>query len=179
MAIINKEEGLIVVRIVYAGMPKAGKTETLKSLSVLLFGAENAEKKHYSPEETKGRTLYFDWLNYSGGCFQGYKIDCQIIAVPGQKTLKERRKMLLSMADAVVFVIDSDKNKLADAHNYYLEMQPWLLRENEYSTGIILQANKRDINSAASLELIQSEFHDADNLMLLETIAKNGKGISL
>lgn len=177
MAIIDKDKGVIVIRIVYAGMPKSGKTETLKTLSALLHGKEKAEKEFYSPDETNGRTLYFDWVNYVGGHFQGLKIDCQIISVPGQKTLYERRKLLLKMADVVVYVIDSQKDKLESCLEYYREMQPWLKREHNLCAGVLLQANKRDIDNAASLEDIKSIFSDAGNLMVLETVATGGNGI--
>ncbi|MGZ4980491.1 MAG: hypothetical protein ACXWE4_04300 [Methylobacter sp.] len=177
MAILNKEKGCVVLRIVYAGPPMSGKTESLKSLSSLLFGAHCREEELYCPDEADGRTLYFDWLNYTGGYFKGYKVNCQLISVPGQKTLKSRRKLLLEMADVVVFVLDSDAKKLDAALDYYREMQPWLEREDEPPIGVIIQANKRDVQNVAPMPLIYETFEDNPNLLALETIATNSSGI--
>lgn len=177
MAILNKEEGCVVVRIVYAGAPMSGKTESLRSLSALLFGAVRGEEEFYSPDDTSGRTLYFDWLNYTGGYFKGYKINCQLISVPGQKTLKDRRKLLLEMADVVVFVLDSQVDKLDTALDYYREMLPWLEREGEPPVGVVIQANKRDMEDAAQLPHIQQVFDDNPNLLILGTVATTSSGV--
>lgn len=177
MAILNKEEGCVVLRIVYAGAPLSGKTESLRSLSGLLYGERRGEEEFYSPDHTDGRTLYFDWLNYIGGYFKGYKVNCQLISVPGQKTLKKRRKLLLEMADVVVFVVDSEAGKLETAQNYYQEMQPWLKRMDEPPVGVVIQANKRDSITALPIPEIYEAFQDNPNLLVLETIATKNSGI--
>ena len=177
MAILNKEDGCVIVRIVYAGAPMSGKTESIRSLSGLLFGANRGEEEFFSPDDTSGRTLYFDWLNYVGGYFKGYKINCQLISVPGQKTLKDRRQLLLEMADVVVFVLDSQTDKLDTALDYYREMLPWLERAGEPPVGVVIQANKRDTEEAASIEQIQQVFDDNPNLLILGTVATTSSGI--
>lgn len=177
MAILNKEDACVIVRIVYAGAPMSGKTESIRSLSGLLFGANRAEEEFFSPDDTSGRTLYFDWLNYVGGYFRGYKINCQLISVPGQKTLKDRRQLLLEMADVVVFVLDSQTSKLDTALDYYKEMLPWLERAGEPPVGVVIQANKRDTEDAASIEQIQQMFDDNPNLLILGTVATTSSGI--
>lgn len=177
MAILNKEEGCVVLRIVYAGAPLSGKTESLRSLSGLLFGGRRGEDEFYSPDHTDGRTLYFDWLNYTGGYFKGYKVNCQLITVPGQKTLKKRRKLLLEMADVVVFVVDSEAGKLDTALNYYQEMQPWLIRKDEPPIGVVIQANKRDSLTALPIPEIYDAFQDNPHLLVLETVATTNAGI--
>ena len=57
--------------------------------------------------EVGERTLWFVWLEYTGGLFEGRQIRCQIITVPGQTVLGHRRRAILETADVVVFVSDS------------------------------------------------------------------------
>jgi GTPase SAR1 family protein len=106
LALLDRERNLIVLRVVYDGPPKAGKTTSLRAL------AGSLGQPLYSPAEEDGRTLYFDWMDYTGGRFDGYQIRCQIISVPGQRELTARRHRLLREADAVVFVADSTEVQL-------------------------------------------------------------------
>src|SRR5690349_6479428 len=98
MPTLDKERGVLIVRVVYDGPPHSGKTTTLRSL------AKGLGVEIHSPEERDGRTLFFDWVEYVGGLFEGRQIRCQIVSVPGQAELAERRKLLLQSADAVVLV---------------------------------------------------------------------------
>src|SRR3954471_17712015 len=101
MAIIDQTKGVLVVRIVYDGPALSGKTTSLRAL------AKGVQSKVESPAETAGRTLFFDWVDYVGGLFDGRQIRCQIVGVPGQRELAERRKLLIETADAVVLVLDT------------------------------------------------------------------------
>src|SRR5262245_10139235 len=101
MAVLDPRDDSIVIRVVYDGAPLAGKTTSVGALG-RCFGSDVQ-----SPEEFGGRTLYFDWLEYTGGWFEGRQIRCQIVSVPGQMTLAPRRQRLLASADAVVFVCSS------------------------------------------------------------------------
>ena len=176
MATLDEQQNTVTLRIVYSGAPMSGKTESIRSLSELLFGSARSQNEFYTPDDTSGRTLYFDWLNYVGGYFKGYKLNCQLISVPGQKTLQSRRQFLLEMADVVVFVVDSEIEKLDVGMGYYREMQPWLQRSDEPPVGVIVQANKRDLTNAAPMQLIREKFGDDPNLLMLESIATQSSG---
>ena len=63
MARLDLDRDCVVVRIVYDGTARSGKTTTLRSLGVSLG------REVETPAETEGRTLYFDWLDYTGGRF--------------------------------------------------------------------------------------------------------------
>src|SRR6202000_2744267 len=97
----DSRNGTVVIRVVYDGAPMAGKTTSVRALGAGLGAAVT------SPAQIGGRTLYFDWLDYTGGLFEGRRIRCQIVSVPGQATLAPRRRRLIESADAVVFVGDS------------------------------------------------------------------------
>jgi hypothetical protein len=101
MATLDPRSDAIVIRVVYDGAPLAGKSTSVRALGQGVGG------EVFSPAELGGRTLYFDWLDYTGGLFEGHRIRCQIVSVPGQALLAPRRRRLLESADAIVFVGDS------------------------------------------------------------------------
>jgi hypothetical protein len=89
MAVLDRQNGCVVIRVVYDGAPMAGKTTSVAALGRGLGAAV------FSPAELEGRTLFFDWLDYTGGLFEGHRIRCQIVSVPGQATLAPRGGRLL------------------------------------------------------------------------------------
>src|SRR3954469_21794785 len=101
MAVLDPERNAVVIRIVYDGPPHAGKTTSVKALARSLMRTVD------TPLEAAGRTMFFDWMEYTGGLFEGHQIRCQIVSVPGQPDLAARRRALLESADVVVFVADT------------------------------------------------------------------------
>ena len=170
MARIDPDRSQIVVRLVYDGPAKAGKTTSLRrlarSLGVAMFSA---------PEE-EGRTLYFDWLDYVGGLYDGMPIRCQIVSAPGQQVLESRRKLLLKSADAVVFVADSRPERaFANAHAYAALRE--IAAEEPVPIGIVIQANKRDLPDAVSLDDLRDTFGEGISLAMTEAVAERGEGV--
>ena len=146
MACIDSSTNQVWVRIVYSGAPFSGKTASLHALArELTPGRECAV---YSPEDVDGRTLFFDWFEYEGGSFRGVPIKCQVLTVPGQDELCERRQKILSDADAVVFVVDANQEQVPSAGTFARELQG--LRESEQPVPLVVQANKQDLGAATS-----------------------------
>jgi signal recognition particle receptor subunit beta len=174
MAIIDPKRGVIVIRIVYDGPPDAGKTTTIQALAKS-FGKDNI----YSPQESSGQTLHFDWMEYSGGFFKGYGICSQIITVPGQLAGHEYRRFLLTLADAVIFVLNANHN--ADHQTtlaYFQELQQLLSQSAEPLVKTIIQANQQDkIGALSSEQVNQVLFHDYRDIKIIESSALLGKGI--
>ena len=65
MAVLDVDRNAVVIRIVYDGPPHAGKTTSLRALGRSLGRSVEA------PSEVAGRTVYFDWMEYTGGLFEG------------------------------------------------------------------------------------------------------------
>ena len=135
MPTIDDSRGVLVVRIVYDGPAMSGKTTSLRAL------AQGFGTKLESPEERDGRTLYFDWMDYVGGLFEGRPIRCQVVTVPGQTELAERRARLLDTADAVVVVIDSRQGELSFGMNWVRETAQ-VLRAKTPAVGLVMQATR-------------------------------------
>lgn len=162
--------GEVVVRVVYDGPPRAGKTTSLRAL------AENLRRPVESPGEAEGRTLLFDWMEYVGGRFEGRSIRCQVIAVPGQQTLDARRRALLALADVVVLVADTTALGLSELALHLRRLRSDLEALGGGPVGILVQANKRDLTDAVSLEEVHRTL-DGTDLAIEETVATSGAGI--
>ncbi|MGV3621577.1 MAG: GTP-binding protein [Archangium sp.] len=166
MATLDQQSDAVVVRIVYDGPPTAGKTTTLRALAQRL-----GQGQVFTPEESAGRTVYFDWMEYTGGRFEGRQIRCQIVSVPGQRALAPRRKLLLESADAVVFVADTSKERMGESLSHLDDLMV-TLRSRPLSPGVVLQANKRDLPDAAPLERLRR----SHGLAVVESVASAGEG---
>jgi len=172
MARIDSTAGEIVIRLVYDGPPEAGKTTSLRAL------AGSLAQTTYTPGEAPdGRTLWFDWMEYVGGRFEGCQIRCQIVSVPGQRALGARRRRLIESADVVVFVGDSSARDSARTLAYLFELRE-MLAGAQPPVGVILQANKRDLADAIPLDELRALLTDDHwPVGLVESIAADGTGI--
>lgn len=166
--IFDPVEQRLCVRIVYDGAGGAGKTTNLKALAGLL-PSQNASEV-FSPGELEGRTLYFDWLQVMAGVICGYPLLCQVISVPGQTVMTPRRRHLLSTADVVVLVCDSDPVGVERARE-------GLARVAEVTAGLplVVQANKQDHVNALSGESVLAAL--GCEAGVVEAIATDGVGV--
>ncbi|MCA9606130.1 MAG: hypothetical protein KC619_11075 [Myxococcales bacterium] len=170
MATIDEARGVLVVRIVYDGPPLSGKTTTLRRLADILGVAI------HSPEEHEGRTLFFDWVEYVGGLFEGRPIHCQIVSVPGQEELASRRRVLLESADAVVLVADTRASSVEEALRALEASAAWC-RAQEPPVGMVLQANKRDDPDAVPRTTLVTRAAEIAPIAIVETVATEGDGV--
>jgi signal recognition particle receptor subunit beta len=170
MPLIDDERGELVLRLVYDGPPLSGKTTTLRTL------AQSLGVGMVTPAERDGRTLYFDWVDYVGGLFDGRRIRCQIVSVPGQRELASRRAHLLESADAVVLVADSLPDPFDEAMRLLRDLAP-SLRRRRPPTGIVVQANKRDAPGALARSALRDRLDRIAPIALTETIATQGDGV--
>lgn len=173
MAILDTDRGVVTVRLVFDGLPRSGKTTTVRSL------AGGLSRPVSSPGELEGRTLLFDWMDYTGGRFEGYQICCQVVSVPGQSGLVARRRLLLESADAVVFVVDSAGEGLTAALDEAARVRASLgARRSEAPVGLIVQANKRDLRNALPSDALRRAVHERlPEVAVVEASATDGTGI--
>jgi len=170
MAIIDDSKGVLVVRIVYDGPALSGKTTSLRAL------AKGVSSKVETPAEQAGRTLFFDWVDYVGGLFDGRQIRCQIVSVPGQKELSRRRKLLIESADAVVLVLDTRQMEWEFGLGWLRDTAPYC-RSKSPPVGLVLQANKRDAPDAVPAEDMQQALKRIAPVAVVPSTATSGEGI--
>lgn len=172
MAFRDPAHETLVIRIVYDGAPMAGKTTSVRALASGVGG------QAVTPREVEGRTLYFDWLEYTAGLFEGLRIRCQIVSVPGQALLAARRRRILESADAVVFVGDSTPEPHAVACDYLASLGSVLRDVPGPPIGVIVQANKRDHPRAVPVGELRALLDRVGlDLGVIESVATEGTGI--
>jgi signal recognition particle receptor subunit beta len=170
LAILHQQDRAIILRIVYDGPPEAGKTTSVKAL------AQSFGRDVYTPEEQQGRTVYFDWLEHTGGRFDGAPIRCQIVSVPGQDCWRARRLHLLERADVVVFVGDTSVAAWPATLERLQGLRGELDRREGPPVGLVLQANHRDAPNAVPLAAIRREV-DSTRIAVIESTAIDGTGV--
>jgi signal recognition particle receptor subunit beta len=170
LAVLDVENNAVVIRIVYDGPPEAGKTTSLRALSASLA------RPMSTPAEAGDRTLFFDWLEYTGGLFEGHQIRCQVVTVPGQTVLAHRRQALLEAADVVVFVSDSTPAAVETTRTYMTEMRGVLDALPGPRVGVLVQANKRDRPGAVELPILRAALPES-GVAVLESVATEGRGV--
>lgn len=173
MAIFDVLEQRICIRIVYDGVAGAGKTTNVRMLSSL-FAAQRT-RDLFSPVEIDGRTLFFDWMQIHGGAISGFPLLCQVISVPGQVVLTERRRHLLETADVVVYVCNSSASVQSSAVEG-LAVLDEVIRSRAEPPVVVVQANQQDQPDAVSGAELLERIGTRD-LACVEAIARDGIGV--
>lgn len=148
MAFFDRNARRIVVRVVYDGPAFAGKTTNLEQLRGFFSTLRRGEL--ISPETLAGRTVFFDWMHLDGGLVAGYALRCQLITVPGQAVLTQRRLRILRGADVVVFVCEGTQAGAVAARPMLRGLRSALEDEGRGDLPIVVQANKQDKQEALS-----------------------------
>src|SRR6185503_7864545 len=176
MASVNPLSRELVFKIVYYGPGLGGKTTTLERIHATAKPEHRG--KLVSLATPVDRTLYFDFLPVRLPPVRGMNIRLQLFTVPGQVYFNATRKLVLTGADGVVFVSDSQVAR-ADANLESLEN----LRENLAEQGrelgkmpLVFQHNKRDLTEVHPVSELDTMLNPFD-APAFATCAKTGSGI--
>lgn len=167
MALIDMENGVVRVRIVYDGAPHVGKMTTIRALEHKL--SSNRFLQHSDD-------LGINLLEYQGGMYDHLPIACQILTTPSHPQWQSRRKFLLNQADAIVFVLDSRPEALALSLEYLRQLQEFLKQLPDPAPLFLVQANFQDIPLALNAEKLRRFFIDP-SIKIMETSTLEGLGI--
>ena len=152
MTFINYASREINCKIVYYGPGLCGKTTNLQHI----YDKTNpvARGKLISLATETDRTLFFDFLPLELGTVRGFKTRFHLYTVPGQVFYDASRKLILKGVDGVIFVADS-QNERMDANLESVDNLQFNLRAQGYdlmALPYVLQLNKRDLPNVASVE---------------------------
>jgi signal recognition particle receptor subunit beta len=152
MSFINYMAREINCKIVYYGPGLCGKTTNLQ----YIYERTNpdAKGKMISLATETERTLFFDFLPLSLGEIRGFKTRFHLYTVPGQVFYDASRKLILKGVDGVIFVADSQMERL-EANQESVENLRTNLAEQGYSLEkipYVIQYNKRDLPNVVSVE---------------------------
>lgn len=145
MAVYERDRARIVIRVVYDGPGRAGKTTNVEQLA-RIFGNKPGNELQVYPAAT-GRTIFFDWFSFDGGMIDGHQLQVQVVTVPGHKSLEPRRAHILHTADVVVLVCDSAVSG-QDSAREMLDSLREHLGKSATAVPLLVQANKQDLPGA-------------------------------
>src|SRR5580658_9567376 len=170
---INFPAREINCKLVYYGPGLGGKTANLQ----WIYDNTGAglKGKMISLATETDRTLFFDFLPLDLGSVRGFKTRLHLYTVPGQVFYEASRKLILKGADGVVFVADSQEERL-DANLETLENLREHLKEHNLDFATIpyvLQLNKRDLPNAMTVEELKKQLQKKGE-PIIEGIAING-----
>lgn len=175
MAVFDRDNAKIVVRVVYDGPGNAGKTTNLGELCQFFTSRRRSEL--VSPEARDGRTMWFDWVQVDAGLVAGYGLRCQIVTVPGQVVLRRRRSALLRAADVVVLVCDSAPAGLELVRPAFGRIRQFITEQAGDDVPIVVQANKQDLPGALSPEEIGAALGADPSIPVVAARANTGAGV--
>ena len=176
MTFINYASREINCRIVYYGPGLCGKTTNLQH--IFESTAPQSRGKLISLATETDRTLFFDFMPLELGTVRGFKTRFHLYTVPGQVFYDASRKLILKGVDGVVFVADSQEERMdANVESLYnleenLQAQGYDLMKLPY----VLQLNKRDLPNVIPAEEIAAELRRKDE-PVVEAVASTGAGV--
>ncbi len=157
MATIDAKARQINCKIVYYGPGMGGKTTNLRQVHTKSNPKQRGQL--LSLETESDRTLFFDFFPLAGGKLMGLDTRFSFYTVPGQSFYNLTRKTILKDVDGVVFVGDSQTDRLDATIDSYLNLQENLRQHGvELATlAHVIQYNKRDMPSVAPVDEMRRE----------------------
>jgi signal recognition particle receptor subunit beta len=176
MTFINYASREINCKIVYYGPGLCGKTTNLQY--IFDSTAPQSRGKLISLATETDRTLFFDFMPLELGTVRGFKTRFHLYTVPGQVFYDASRKLILKGVDGVVFVADSQEERM-DANieslcnlEENLQTQGYDLMKIPY----VLQLNKRDLSNIISVADLTTELQRKGE-PVVEAVAATGQGV--
>ncbi|MGB3904528.1 MAG: gliding-motility protein MglA [Anaerolineae bacterium] len=173
---INWKMREINLKIVYFGPALSGKTTNLQCIHSRTNPRLRGELICL---KTRGdRTLYFDFMQLELGRIQGLKPKFNLYTVPGQPCYVASRRLVLQGADAVVYVADSQLNRLKANIDTMRRLEENLqaLGVSLHDFPIVLQYNKRDLPTIAPIALLRMQLA-RDGIPQFQSVATEGIGV--
>ena len=176
MSFINYSAREINCKLVFYGPGLCGKTTNLQ----YIYKKTNPDSKGkmISLATESERTLFFDFLPLSLGSIKGFKVRFHLYTVPGQVFYDASRKLILKGVDGVVFVADSQAERM-EADIESMENLRKNLQEQGYDLDqlpFVIQYNKRDLPSAVSVEELNQALNPK-GVPFFEAVAPQGPGV--
>lgn len=177
MADFISEDNRLTLKVVFYGPALSGKTTNLMQLHSLLNPQRKGELMVL--ETRDDRTLFFDLLPIGLKTDSGLDLRLKLYTVPGQVQHDSTRKAVLSRADGVVFVADSQPSQQDNNANAFGNLE-----ENLEKVGLdidtlplAIQFNKRDMAGVVPEDELQQRWAATPWSPLVMAAALNGRGV--
>jgi mutual gliding-motility protein MglA len=176
MVQFNHDQREITLKVVYYGPALSGKTSNLQMVHHLL--EPQSRGRLMSLDTADDRTLFFDLLPVFFKSKSGFKVKIKMYTVPGQIMHQSTRRIVLSGADGVAFIADSQRSE-AKANNEAWRSMMENLKQNGLavdSIPIVIQFNKRDLPNVRTDEEI-AEIRSKSKEPVYTAVAIRGDGV--
>ncbi len=171
------DENKLALKVVFYGPALSGKTTNLMQLHSLLNPQRKGELMVL--ETRDDRTLFFDMLPIGLRGNSGLDLRLKLYTVPGQVQHDSTRKAVLSRADGVVFVADSQPSQQDNNATAFGNLE-----ENLEKVGLdidtlpmVVQFNKRDIPGVVNEQELQQRWESTPWAPLIMASALKGTGV--
>jgi mutual gliding-motility protein MglA len=166
----------INLKIVYYGPGLSGKTTNLNYIYQKLDPSLRTELVSLSTKED--RTLFFDFMQLELGKINGKIPKFNLYTVPGQVYYKQSRKIILNGVDGIVFVADSQRERIDENLDTLLDLEHNLIDFGESLQHFpwVIQYNKRDLANCESIEILQQKLNFF-NVPYFESVAHKGTNV--
>jgi len=178
----NSLKKVLQFKIVYWGPGESGKTTNYFRLREKFDGIKL--NRGYSIETTDGRTLWQDSVRlsfYLNLADVKFNLITQIVTATGQERFLSTREYVLDGADGVVFVADSDPEKMEQNKRSFRELLGFT---SEQDVPFVIQLNKRDLEGAIpvaqfkkELGLPKFERYEDGTQVIYPTVAIEGESV--
>lgn len=178
MAIVNYANKEVQFKIVYYGPALCGKTTNLAYIHSQIADTHKGEL--VSLATAADRTLFFDFLPLNAIAIRGFRTKFQLYTVPGQVIYNATRQLVLRSVDAVVFVADSQWEKLEENIESFRNLEENLARQGMSLETLpyVLQFNKRDMPNIAPTHYMDFLLNDRSvRVPSFEACATTGFGV--
>lgn len=176
MSFVNYKTKEINCKIVYYGPGLGGKTTNIQYVYKRSAGENKGDMVSLNSENE--RTIFFDFLPLDLGEIRGFRTRFHLYTVPGQVFYESSRKLILRGVDGVVFVADSQLERM-EANIESLKSLESNLAEQGYDIEkipLVFQWNKRDLPNVSSVEDLNLTLNSMD-CPHFEGVALKGDGV--
>jgi signal recognition particle receptor subunit beta len=176
VSFINRTSKEVNLKIIYCGTGLCGKTTNVQHIYEQTQPEQRGKLLKLSAENE--RTLFFDFLPLSVGPMNGYKARFHLYTIPGQTFYDLSRQFILRGVDGVVFVVDSQSERMeANIESYEaleksLEFQGYDINK----LPLVFQYNKRDVMGAMPVRELEATFNPVKRPHF-EAVASRGEGV--
>jgi len=176
VSFINYAAREINCKLVYYGPGLCGKTTNLQYIYSKV--EPSTKGKLISLATETDRTLFFDFLPLELGTIRGFKTRFHLYTVPGQVFYDASRKLILRGADGVIFVADSQIERMESNIDSLENLGVNLAEQNLKleTMPFVLQYNKRDLPNVVPSEELQAALNPR-NVPWFEACAPKGIGV--
>ncbi len=176
MAQWSHSDRALYAKVVYYGPALGGKTTNLRLLH-RITDPEGATRL-LSLATADDRTLFFDLLPFDLGNVLGHRLALKVYTVPGQVRYDATRRIVLSGADAVVFVADSRRGREHENRSSFenLRLNMRANRLDPATVPVLFQFNKQDLEDRATPAEVAAWF-GIDEAQGFPAVATDGRGV--